>query len=158
MIGYRLMDGIASVTVRPSQVNAAVLSFADLAPGMLVSGTVLSVPDRDGDGPLLVAVAEGVKGLVPPLHASEVAAAGRNGGAGGAARRVKVKVGEKVEARVLDVDPTGRKLTLTLRKALLGPKVAPLASAAQAVSGGRFQGVVTGESYERGRCGWVGEG
>ncbi|EFJ44854.1 rRNA processing protein Rrp5/programmed cell death protein 11 [Volvox carteri f. nagariensis] len=146
VIGYRLLDGMASVTVRPSQVNAAVLSFTDLTPGMLVAGTVISVPDRDGDGPLLVQIAEGVKGLVPPLHASELtgAAAAAAGKTSGGKRRIKVKVGDRVEARVLDLDLGARKVTLTLRKAFLATKAAPLVSAAQAVPGSRFHGMVTG--------------
>ncbi|KAG2446158.1 hypothetical protein HXX76_000753 [Chlamydomonas incerta] len=143
VIGYRLMDGMATVTVRPSQVSASVLSLADLAPGMLVAGTVTAVPDKDGGGgAVVVAVAEGVRGVVPPLHATELAGSGSKGGR--SAAKIKVKVGEKVEARVLEVDPATRRLTLTLRKALLAPKAVPLASLESAVAGGRYSGLVTG--------------
>ncbi|GFR41334.1 hypothetical protein Agub_g2019, partial [Astrephomene gubernaculifera] len=146
VIGYRLMDGMAAVTVRKTQVEAAVLSYADLAPGMIIPATVAAVPDRDGDGPLLLTVAEGVRGLVPPLHAAELSGAvtAKKGAANRPVGRVKVKVGERVEARVLEVDPAGRRLTLTLRKGLLAGKAAPLVSQAQAVPGARFHGVVTG--------------
>ncbi|KAG2498018.1 hypothetical protein HYH03_004276 [Edaphochlamys debaryana] len=142
VIGYRLMDGLAAVTLRPSQVNASILSLSDLSPGMVVAGTVAAVPDRDGEGPLLVALAEGVRGLVPPMHAAELSGAGE--GAQRKLGKVKVKVGQKVEARVLEVDPGSRRLLLSLRKGLLAGKAQPLVSATQASPGARFSGVVTG--------------
>ncbi|GLI68751.1 hypothetical protein VaNZ11_013243 [Volvox africanus] len=142
VIGYRLLDGMANLTVRPGEVDAVVLSHADLVPGMFISGTVLSVPDRDGDGVLRVEVAKGIIGAVPKLHASEISGpAARTGPKAG---RIKVKVGDSVDLRVLAVNPAARKLTLTLRKTLLKAKAAPLVSMDQAVPGARFYGVVTG--------------
>ncbi len=131
------MDGLASVTVRPSQVNAAVLSMSDLAPGAVVTGTVTAVPSKSGEGVVVVSVAEGVRGIVPPLHAAETTGSGGPG-------RVKVKVGDKVEARVWEVEAGARKLVLSLRKALLTPKTRPLVAREQAALGAKFHGVITG--------------
>lgn len=67
------------------------------------------------------------------------------------------QVGDKVEARVLEVDASSRKLLLTLRKGLLAAKARPLASLQQAAAGAKFPGIITGETMMK-RAGWGGEG
>jgi hypothetical protein len=66
---------------------------------------------------------------------------------------LSLQVGERVEARVLAVEPEAKRVTLTLRKSLLSAmKAPPLASLAQAQPGARFSGLVTGELTRP--CGW----
>lgn len=83
--GYRLLDGVALVTLRPSQIAQPILTLQDLAPGMVLAGTVAQVPGPDGEGPLVVSVAQGVRGVVPALHIAEP-------GTSAKARRGKAKV------------------------------------------------------------------
>ncbi len=67
------------------------LSYADLAPGMLLNATVLAAPEaRTGEGDLRLGLAEGVSGRVPPLHAAELSGGG-SGSAGGGRKLGKVK-------------------------------------------------------------------
>lgn len=90
---------------------------------------------RIEDYGLLVSAGANVKGIVPKLHASDL---GTDKGMS------KFKIGQKVTGRVLQVDPSARKLTLTLKPGLLGSRLQPLASLAQATVGVRAHGVVAG--------------
>lgn len=47
---------------------------------------------------------------------------------------------------MLAVDPDAKKVTLTLKKSLLGSKLPPLADVRQAAPGAKAHGTVTGES------------
>ena len=57
MIGQRLMDGLAVCTLKASAVEAGALSYADIAPGSLISGTV----DKVEDFGMFVKLAPGIK-------------------------------------------------------------------------------------------------
>jgi hypothetical protein len=76
-----------------------------------------------------------LKALVPPLHMSDV---------GSKKAKSKYKEGQTVEGRVLSVDPDAKKLRLTLKKALLGSKLPPLADLRQAAPGAKAHGTITG--------------
>lgn len=84
---------------------------------------------------LLVSAGPSVKGLVPVLHASDL---------GTVKALSKYKVGQKVTGRVLEVQPSNRRMTMTLKPALLGSKFQPLATMQQAVVGVKAHGIVTG--------------
>lgn len=84
---------------------------------------------------LLVSAGPSVKGLVPVLHASDL---------GTVKALSKYKVGQKVTGRVLEVQPSNRRMTMTLKPALLGSKFQPLATMQQAVVGAKAHGIVTG--------------
>ena len=57
------------------------------------------------------------RAMVPTIHMSDL---------GTKKAHKKFKEGQKVAGRVLAVDPTARKLTLTLKPALLGSKLPPI--------------------------------
>ncbi|KAG1654779.1 hypothetical protein FOA52_007439 [Chlamydomonas sp. UWO 241] len=131
VIGFRLVDGLATLSMKQSVVDHEVVSYASLHPGMALSAVVTAVEDYG----ILVSCGPGVKGLVPRVHASDL---------GTAKAMAKYKVGAKVAGRVLEVNSASRKMTLTLKPGLLGSKLQPLVGAQQAVPGLRAHGVVTG--------------
>ena len=90
---------------------------------------------RIEDYGLLISAGPNVKGIIPKLHASDL---GADKGLS------KFKIGQKVTGRVLQVDSGARKLTLTLKPGLLGSRLNPLASLAQASPGLRAHGVIAG--------------
>lgn len=65
VVGRRLMDGLAVCTLKSSAVEAGALSYADIAPGSLISGTV----DKVEDFGMFVKLAPGIK-CVPAPHVS----------------------------------------------------------------------------------------
>jgi rRNA biogenesis protein RRP5 len=62
-----------------------------------------------------------------------------------------LQVGQSVTGRVLNVDVAAKKLSMTLKPALLGSKLPPLTSALQAAPGVKAHGVVTGFSVRNTR-------
>eukprot|EP00887_Chlorella_sp_A99_P001742 scaffold19.g1742.t1 len=68
VIGFRPMDGLAALSLKPSVVDQHILSLADLRPGMPVSATV----DRVEDHGLLCHVTSTIRAAVPLLHVSDV--------------------------------------------------------------------------------------
>ncbi|GBF92560.1 hypothetical protein Rsub_05174 [Raphidocelis subcapitata] len=132
VVGFRLVDGLALVSLKPSVLSQQVYSMKDLQPGQLLEGTVVASDPERG---LVLQITPSIKALVPPLHASDL---------GTKKSKAKHREGQVVQGRVLSVDPDARRLTLTLKKALLGSKLAPLADARQAAPGLKAHGTVTG--------------
>ena len=62
------MEAVVSVSLQPSVLDAAVMSYSMLKPGQDVTGTVLSV-DTYG---VLVSVGKNIRGLVTPFHTADV--------------------------------------------------------------------------------------
>lgn len=81
VIGFRLMDALASVTAKPSITDKDVLGYGEIYPGMPLGGTVTDVEHASG---LLVEVGPGMRALVPVIHMSDL---------GTEAARKKFKVG-----------------------------------------------------------------
>jgi rRNA biogenesis protein RRP5 len=131
VVGFRPVDGLAVVSLKPSVVDQSLLSVADVAPGARVGGTVV----RSDEAGVVVQLAPGVRAHVPPAHVSDVASA--------KAHR-KFKEGQRVAGRVLQVDPARKRVTLTLKQTLVDSKLAAIADAGAAVAGARAHGTVTG--------------
>ena len=64
--GFRVMDGLASVCMKESVLKHGVLSYEDVYPGLLVSGTVQKILERTGGA--LVKLAPEVIGFASELH------------------------------------------------------------------------------------------
>ncbi|BDA47226.1 probable protein RRP5 homolog [Coccomyxa sp. Obi] len=132
VIGARPMDGLAVCSLKEAAVRAGTISYSDITPGSIVSGTVDNIEDFG----LFVKLAPGVKALVPTMHMSD---------SGSERARAKFKEGQKVTGRVLEVDPAARRITLSLKKLLVGEKLPPFASWQEAAQpGARAHGFVTG--------------
>jgi rRNA biogenesis protein RRP5 len=135
VIGFRLLDGLATVSLKPSVIEQAIHSVKDLYPGQLLPAvTVAKVLDQGG---LVLQLNATLKALVPALHMSDLGT--KKGGTKG-----KFKEGQKVTGRVLSVDPVEKKVQVTLKKSLLGSKLPVLSDLRQASPGMKVHGVVTG--------------
>lgn len=131
IIGYRPMDSLASLSLKPSVVEQEVFSYQQLTPGMPVTGTLLTVSETGGT----LQIAPGLKAGIPAPHLSDV---------GIKLALKKLKVGQKVTGRVWSVDPTSRHCHVTLRKQLVESKVAVLATYEDAAPGVKAYGMITG--------------
>lgn len=69
VIGFRPLDGLAVLSLKPSVVDQAVLSLKDLYVGQILEGSVATVDDYG----LLVSLSSNIKGLVPTSHMSDLA-------------------------------------------------------------------------------------
>lgn len=83
--------------------------------GDTVKGEVVMVDDKG----LLVNIARNLNAFVPNEHISDL---------GAQQGKTKHKVGSKVSGRILKQDPSKRRMTMTLKKALIGSKLKPLIS------------------------------
>ncbi|CAG9462427.1 unnamed protein product [Pedinophyceae sp. YPF-701] len=131
VVGFRPMDALCTVSLKASVLRQTILSAADLAPGMMVTGKVASVMDYG----MLVELAPGVRALCPLVHLADV-------GWSKAAR--KYKEGQAVSALVTECRPESRQCFLTLKRTLIKSKLPRVAALEDALPGTRTHGVVTG--------------
>ncbi|KAK9823324.1 hypothetical protein WJX72_001906 [[Myrmecia] bisecta] len=131
VIGQRPMDGLAVVSLKASVVEQQLLSYADVLPGSLVTGTVAAIEDYG----MFVSLSTSIRALVPSVHMSDLNTL---------KARTKYAVGQKVRGRVLEVDPAARRITMSLKKGLVTSKLPPLVNIQDAVVGARSHGTVTG--------------
>eukprot|EP00955_Chlamydomonas_euryale_P056413 356404-Chlamydomonas_euryale.AAC.2 len=86
VIGFRLVDALATVSLKKSAVECDAPSYSALAPGMAISGTVVSVDKgvdgsagvdagRSSGGGVLVSCGPSVRARVSLLHASDAGTA-----------------------------------------------------------------------------------
>lgn len=111
IIGYNPMDGLFIVSLEPKVINQPFLSIEDVKIGQVVQGTVekLMVGPTGVSG-VLVNIAEGITGLVPDVHLSDIHLQHPE---------KKFKEGSPVTARILSTSLERRQLRLTLKKTLV---------------------------------------
>lgn len=118
--GWRALDGIATATMRPSILAKPSLRRADIHPGMVLQGKVVSASAKGA----LLDVADGVRGFVPPMHMGELAASDGSVRKSTLARFAPDAV---LPVRVLSVG-SGGKIRLTCKKTLVASKLPIVAS------------------------------
>lgn len=111
LIGYNSLDGVYLVSLEPSILEQPFLRIEDLTIGEVVKGKVEKIViNASGIGGILVNLAEGISGLVPVTHMSDVQLQHPE---------KKFKEGMTVTARVLSTEPGKRQVRLTLKKSLV---------------------------------------
>ncbi|RQM29029.1 hypothetical protein B5M09_003214 [Aphanomyces astaci] len=130
VVGYCAFDGLVNLTLAPSALTKAVLRQADLVPGSLIKGKVVSVESWG----ILVDICDGVRGVVNSSHAPTVALK---------KTMSKYKPGHVIDVRVLQVDVAAKRTHLTLKKGLVASDLTPLTSYEQATPGTVAHGFVT---------------
>jgi rRNA biogenesis protein RRP5 len=111
LIGYNSLDGVYLISLEPSILEQPFLRIEDLIVGEVVKGKVEKIViNASGVGGILVNLAEGITGLVPVTHMSDVQLQHPE---------KKFKDGMTVTARVLSTDPGKRQVRLTLKKSLV---------------------------------------
>jgi len=114
VLSYAAIDGVLNVSLSKDVIEATVLRFDEVHPGMKVKGKIFKVDDFGA----LVALSDQVRGIVPKMHLSEVLISD-------SAKRFKV--GQTVSCRVLkcDYDDMSRpKIVLTMKKTLVNSNLA----------------------------------
>lgn len=111
VIGYNYMDGLFIVSLEPKIIAQPFLSIDDVQVGQIVKGTVEKLLLKEsGISGIIISLAEGITGLVPEIHFSDIHLQHPER---------KFKEGATVTARVLSTSPAERQLRLTLKKTLL---------------------------------------
>ncbi|KAL8637817.1 MAG: hypothetical protein Q9228_004959 [Teloschistes exilis] len=109
--GYNYMDGLYIVSMEPKVIAQTFLSIDDVQVGQVVKGTIEKLLiNETGVNGLIVAIAEGITGLVPEIHFSDIHLQHPE---------KKFKVGASVTTRVLSTVPLKRQMRLTLKKSLV---------------------------------------
>uniref|UniRef100_A0A8C3UX86 Protein RRP5 homolog n=1 Tax=Catharus ustulatus TaxID=91951 RepID=A0A8C3UX86_CATUS len=115
IIDYSLMDEMCIVSLKHQIIEAQFLQYQDIHTGDVVQGKVLSLKPIG----MQVKVADGIRGLVPSLHLSDVILK---------QPEKKYNIGDEVKCRVLECNPEGKKLILTLKKSLVQSKLPVLSN------------------------------
>ncbi|KAI4181472.1 MAG: hypothetical protein LQ346_006783 [Caloplaca aetnensis] len=111
VIGYNYMDGLYIVSMEPKIIAQPFLSIDDVQVGQLVKGTIQKIlVNENGINGIIVSISEGITGLVPEIHFSDIHLQHPER---------KFKEGASVTARVLSKVLAKRQLRLTLKKALV---------------------------------------
>ncbi|NXM02927.1 RRP5 protein, partial [Tyrannus savana] len=106
IIDYSLMDEMCVVSLKNEVIEARFLQYQDIHTGDVVQGKVLSLKPIG----MHVKVADGIKGLVPSIHLADMILK---------QPEKKYNIGDEVKCRVLECNPAGKKLILTLKKSLI---------------------------------------
>ncbi|GAB0192080.1 protein RRP5 [Grus japonensis] len=110
IIDYSLMDEMCIVSLKYQIIEARFLQYQDIHTGDVVQGKVFALKPIG----MQVKVADGIKGLVPLMHLADVTLK---------QPEKKYNIGHEVRCRVLECNPEGRKLILTLKKSLVQSKL-----------------------------------
>ncbi|XP_008947621.1 PREDICTED: protein RRP5 homolog [Merops nubicus] len=115
IIDYSLIDEMCIVSLKYQIIEARILQYQDIHTGDVVQGKVFALKPIG----MQVKVADGIKGLVPSLHLADVILK---------QPEKKYSIGDEVKCRVLECNPAGRKLILTLKKSLVQSKLPVLSN------------------------------
>lgn len=111
VVGYNAFDGLYLLSFEKTVLEQPFLRIEDVPVGDVVNGVVEKLlVGENGVSGLIVKLAEGISGLVPDTHLSDVRLQHPE---------KKFREGSKVKARVLSTDPSKRQLRLTLKKTLV---------------------------------------
>lgn len=109
--GYNSMDELFLASFQKSVIEQPFLQIEDVKVGQQVKGTVEKLVYRNGEvSGVLVSLAEGITGLVPRMHLSDVQLLHPE---------KKFTEGTRVKARVMSKNIERRQIRLTLKKALV---------------------------------------
>ncbi|KAL8805230.1 MAG: hypothetical protein Q9182_002105 [Xanthomendoza sp. 2 TL-2023] len=115
IIGYNYMDGLFIVSLEPKVIAQPFLSIDDVQTGQIVRGTIEKLLIKEsGVSGLIINLADGITGLVPEVHFSDIHLHHPE---------KKFKEGAPITARILSTLPAERQLRLTLKKTLVNSDV-----------------------------------
>lgn len=120
VIGYNSFDGMFLLSFEQNVLDQPFLRIEDIPVGAVVPGVVEKlVVNQDGLGGLIVNIADGISGLVPESHLSDVHLQHPE---------KKFREGMKVKTRVLSTNPAKHQVRLTLKKTLVNSEAPPIKS------------------------------
>ncbi|KAF3769581.1 nucleic acid-binding protein [Cryphonectria parasitica EP155] len=120
VVGYNAFDGFFLLSFEKTVLDQPFLRVEDVPVGGVINGVVEKlVIGENGVHGLILKLAEGISGLVPEMHLSDVRLQHPE---------KKFREGMKVKARVLSTNPSKRQLRLTLKKTLVNSDEKPIKS------------------------------
>lgn len=120
VVGYNAFDGLFLLSFEKTVLEQPFLRIEDVSVGEVVNGVVEKlIVGENGVHGLILRLAEGISGLVPEMHLSDVRLQHPE---------KKFREGMKVKARVLSTDSSKRQIRLTLKKTLVNSEEAPIKS------------------------------
>eukprot|EP00850_Spirogloea_muscicola_P013563 SM000092S24531 [mRNA] locus=s92:547777:562774:- [translate_table: standard] len=131
VIGLRLMDALAVLSMKASVIDQLLLSPSDIMPGMLLHGTISAIEPYG----LLLKLADGIRALCPLQHLSDVQYH---------KPPARFQVGMKLKVRVVTCNIDTRKITVTHKRSLVATKLPIITSIEDAKEGVVSHGVLTG--------------
>ena len=134
VIEYGEVDGIFQVSFEKSVLEQQYIRLEDVPVGAVVTCDVEKmIIDEDGVSGLILKVAEGITGLVPVRHLSDVRLQHPE---------KKFREGMKVKARVLSTNIEKRRMRLTLKKTLVNSEAPIVKSYAEVSIGMQVLGTI----------------
>lgn len=135
VVGYNAFDGLYLLSFEKSVLEQPFLRIEDVPVGDVVNGVIEKLlVGENGVSGLIVKLAEGISGLVPDTHLSDVRLQHPE---------KKFREGSKVKARVLSTDPSKRQLRLTLKKTLVNSEEPAIKSYDEVSVGMQVLGTIT---------------
>ncbi|KAI5457806.1 hypothetical protein BGZ63DRAFT_515567 [Mariannaea sp. PMI_226] len=120
VVGYNEVDGVFQISFEKSVLDRQYLRLEDVPVGAIVTCDIQKVLiGEKGVSGLILKVNDGITGLVPDLHLSDVQLKNPE---------KKFREGMKVKARVLSVDLHKRRMLLTLKKTLVNSEASVIKS------------------------------
>ena len=116
VIGYSALDDLYLLSMESKVIDQPFLRIEDVTVGAVVRGKVQKILiGAAGPDGLIVSLADGITGLVPPMHFADTQLQ---------FPEKKFREGMTVSARILSVNPDKRQIRLSLKKALLNSDAA----------------------------------
>lgn len=144
VVGHSALDGLVQLSLQPSVLDKLFLDVRDVQVGDRVRGTVRNLRDSG----LFVEIQGSVDGVVWPLHYSDVKLKHperkfKPGAAVNARVRHARHRGQADRLQIFAVDAEKQRISLTLKKSLVGSKLPVCTSFADAQVGKQLDGVVS---------------
>lgn len=134
VVGYNAFDGLYLLSFEKTVLEQPFLRIEDVPVGNVVNGVVEKLLiGENGVSGLIVKLAEGISGLVPETHLSDVRLQHPE---------KKFREGSKVKARVLSTDPSKRQIRLTLKKTLVNSEEPAIKSYDEVSTGMQVVGTI----------------
>ncbi|KAM5377966.1 hypothetical protein ACJZ2D_004712 [Fusarium nematophilum] len=134
VVGYNQIDGIFQLSLEKSVLEQQYLRLEDVPIGAVVTCEIEKVIiDEKGVSGLILKVAEGITGLVPEQHLSDVRLQHPE---------KKFRQGMKVKARVLSTNLSKKQMRLTLKKTIVNSEAPVIKSYEEVVVGMQVPGTI----------------
>ncbi|WAO90955.1 Hypothetical protein NCS54_00840300 [Fusarium falciforme] len=134
VVGYNQIDGLFQISFEKSVLEQQYLRLEDVPIGAVVTGEVERViVDEKGVSGLVLKIAEGITGLVPEQHLSDIKLQNPE---------KKFRPGMKIKARVLSTNLVKNQMRLTLKKTLVNSEAPIIKSYEDASVGMQVPGTI----------------
>ncbi|KAJ4312473.1 rRNA biogenesis protein rrp5 [Fusarium piperis] len=134
VVGYNQIDGLFQISFEKSVLEQQYLRLEDVPTGAVVTGEVERVVvDERGVSGLILKIAEGITGLVPEQHLSDIKLQNPE---------KKFRPGMKIKARVLSTNLAKNQMRLTLKKTLVNSEAPIIKSYEDASVGMQVPGTI----------------